>query len=323
MQGANQLEEEVGSAILAANFPKAVQLSQEWLQQITVEQAGTVFAKKISDAFLISRFFLHRQERLNQIPSGIDRARLFLALLTEYEKSLADGGIDPSSIVSQVGRTYIHAQVADGLARDFAGQKAYNLNQDEILQLAFSLIEIEKFKSAEDVLLFMYRHNRKSPQVNYLLAYISYRLHKENDFYHYFRDALFFKPEIVSVYPKYLPGGIFTELYQRVAENGHTGVLRDRYFALLAEVNGLYPIKLSLNRDEIIRIEGDFRKIRADYVNTSTIRDELFPRVLQYLCWLVLYYTNQRDFDKVEEFRQEMLFFSEDIWESFAQKNLK
>ncbi len=323
MQPVNQAEEEIGSAILVANFSRAVQVAEEWLKSFEITDLKSEAARRASSSYFIARFFSHRQERFSRYTPGVERARLFLSVLSEFDRMVSEEEAIYSAVVARAARLYCHAQIAEGLARDFAGQKAYNLNPEEMLQLAVSLLEIEKWRSAEDVLRFMLQQNRRSPQVNYLLAYAAYRQNREDDFYRFFRDALFIKPDVVSQYPAYLPGGIFTDLYRRVADTGFVGSLQDRTFAMLAEIQGLYPITLEISRDEAAKIEQDYRKLREEFRSRPHLQDELLPRLLHFLCWLVLYHHNQHDFDRMDEFRAEMIELDPGAWELFAEKNLK
>ena len=64
-----------------------------------------------------------------------------------------------------------HAQIADNFARDFAGQKNYQLNPKDMLQLAYSLLMIGNVTSAREVLGFMLVNHPGQAAAHYLSAH--------------------------------------------------------------------------------------------------------------------------------------------------------
>ncbi|MCS6984413.1 MAG: hypothetical protein NZM25_04680 [Leptospiraceae bacterium] len=313
-------EEEVAKALVSGNFSRAVQLAEEWLHQIPLEGEQKEEREVARFAYIISRFFLNRQERLAFYPSGAEKARYFLGLLGDLEKYLHESGERLVPSLYQAARVFCHSQIADGFAKDFRGQKAYNLNTDEIVQLALSLLEIENIRAAEEVLIFLYQLNPKSPLTLYLLAYAKHRLGQDEDAYRYFREAMLYRPEVISQYPDFLPGGVLRDLYRKVSEKGYDSrILQDRYFALFAELYNLYPTTLSLPNSEIAKIAKEYDRLFKEYNQNPEVKDEIFPRLAHYLSWLIGISHANHNFDEFDEWRKEMISLSPELWEIYSR----
>src|SRR5262245_34101361 len=148
----DSFEEEIQSQIISGNFSRASQLSKEWLESFSIEQSKSYDFKLAEEAFNLARFFHHRQERLGKFEVGSDRSRTFIQILGDLEKERKNGNYNAESAIWRTVKYYIHSQIAEGLAKDLAGQKSFNLKHEDIIQLSVSLIETENWKSAFDTL---------------------------------------------------------------------------------------------------------------------------------------------------------------------------
>lgn len=311
-------ENEIGEAIVSGNFSLALQLSENWLRSIPLK--GDPSEERVaSDAYRISRFFLHRHDRVSKIPAGREKAALFRGYIKEFQDSNEAEGVRAEKVARAAVR-YCHAQISAGLAKDFAGQKAYQLDQKEIIQLGISLVEIGNIESALETFQFLLQMNPKSAEVNFLMSYCYEQLQKPHEMHKSLRIALAQRPELASLYNDYLPAGIFRSLYQELNEN--SDILRDRYYALLLEVNGFYKSPWRLRDTEIDRFYSDYKKYIREYEANPRLQEELRPRILHILCILISANHEIRNHDMVEELREKMVEIDKSLWEAFQQKNL-
>lgn len=310
-------EQEISSAILSGNFSRGVQLAEDWAKSLPLK---TEPAKELAaaEAFKITRFLVHRQDRVQNIGQGRERAKIFLEMIHEIETRFTARHSIPVILASVY--KYCHSQISTGLAREFAGQKAYQLDQSEILQLAISLIEISNFASSLETLSFLKKMNPNSAPVNYLMAYCYSQMGDSKAVRESLRLALFVQPELIEKYAKFLPGGIFSEIYSRLED--YPVELKDRYFALFLEVNGIYLSPWRLKDNEIQRITGEYQKLKKEYEQNARLHEELKPRLMHYLCVLVSATHEIRNLDAMEDFREQLIEFDRSIWETFQQKNL-
>lgn len=315
--------DEIVLNLVSANFSRAVTLSEDWLKSLSVDNRNKLIEREAEEAFILSRFLQNRHERISSLKPGADKARTFLEYLDQLQKTAEAEKFDlQRSRFYRAAETYLHGQIADSLARDFAGQQSYNLEHSEIVQLALSLIKIGKFTSASEVLQFLHRINRRNAEVNFLLASVSYHLNRRADFDRFFREALFLKPEIILQYRNLIPPGVYLDLWRELGVEEMSPVIRARNYALLLEVNGLYTYQRDTGEREARHLENEFKKLHLEYTNNIKMRDELLPRILHYLCWLILYMQKSHDYDRLEEYRAVMIDLDEEIWDTFQEKNL-
>lgn len=316
---------EIESNILGANFSRVVQLAEEWLQQLNPSELIQTENKTVhpaQEAYQLGRFLLHRQERMGQLPPGVERARLFMGILTELENGVIEAS-SPQSTFLASARAYCHSQIAESLARSFAGQKSYNLNQEEILQLSFSLLEIGNIASAEEVLDFLYQLNPRNATVNFLLSYVNDHRHDSKRVKRFLREALFIRPELATELARFLPEGVFRELYSHLQSSDYPEEVRDRYYALFLEVNGIYGEHRSFLAAEFKQFEAEYTRLKMQYEQPNARKAELLPRLLHYLSWMIPALIDRKDYEKLEEHRIEMRSLDLDIWNTFQEKNLK
>lgn len=315
-------EEEIQTALLSGNFLKATQVSQAWLSSILLEHQSTQEYLTAKEAFEISRFFQHRQERLAQTPVSRDRARLFAGLLPDLEKLkfVAFAG-SPDTPVYKAACMFCHAQIAESYAKEFAGQKSYQLQHDEIMQLVYSLLMLGNYKSAIDALVFVHSSQPKNATVNYFLAWAYLNSGNEKEFYEYFEEALFIKPEIISEYSEFIPGGFFRQLRSVTEETEGSRLCKDRTYALLLEVNGIYKNRPRIRPEEVKRIETEYQRLKREFDSNALLQSELKPRLLHYLCRLTWHSQYLQNFEKFEEYRSEFVDLDKETWNSFQEKN--
>ncbi len=310
---------EIESNILSANFSRVVQLSEEWL--VTLSPAELLKNESPATvAYQIGRFFLHRHDRIAKTSPGADRARLFQGFISELNEkfSLFDDKLPFSESVL----AYCHGQIAEGLARAFAGQKSYNLNQEEIRQLAISLLEIGNYGAARETTEFLLQMNPGNAANNCLMACVLYHLQpQKNDYRDYLRKALFVRPELASEMNRYLPDFLRT-WYSQLSPERLSGKALDRYFAMILEVNGIYGAWKGISSAEATRLEKEFRDLRTEYEKKTGRGSELIPRIIHYLTWLLQEYQQRNAYDKLEELRTEMRQLDSELWELFHKNVL-
>jgi len=318
-------EEEIQANLVIGNFNRSHQLAELWLASIPLTEKDGSDYLKAKEAFVYSRFFLHRQERSAKMKLGAERARTFLQFLHEIKELRDENGFSSASFQSSYWQSvhyFIHTQIAEGLAHDFAGQKSYNLELEEVMQLATSLSEIENWKAAEEALLFVYQVNPRHALANFLLANVYFHSNIEGKFQLHLREALFLKPDLLAGYTRFLPSGVFQELWEHIDERDIADIVKYRYYALTLEINGLYKKKRKMAEDEFRRLEQNFAKIQIEYKENLAMRDEIEPRVLHYLCWIIEYCQQLRFFDKFEEYRALMIDIDLDVYTTFQEKGL-
>ena len=75
---------------------------------------------------------------------------MFVSFLDEIGDFFEENQIpQKSEHVQKIAYHFLHKQISAGFAHDFAGQRAYNLDKNEINQLVFPLFFIENYKSAK------------------------------------------------------------------------------------------------------------------------------------------------------------------------------
>jgi tetratricopeptide (TPR) repeat protein len=302
----------IADEIVNANFPRATMLAETWLRELPV---GAQNAEAL-EAYEIARLFLHRQERLGALPPGIERGKAFEDLL---------GILMQANSVSLVRRAAImlcHAQIADNFARDFAGQKNYQLQQKDLLQLAYSLLIIANYASAREVLAFILANYPTQAAAHYFAAHAANMTGNEIAFFEHYREALYLRPEVVSEYPEFMPGGVFQEMFKMVQEEEYGEGVRERIYALLLEVNGIYRHRRRLKIDEVRALEAEYRKLRQEYSSARVHKKAFEPRLLQLLSMLVIHAHQTQNFEKFEQYRSEMIAIDHSIWQTFQQNNL-
>lgn len=302
----------IADEILNTNFPRATTLAETWLRELPTGAANA----EALEAYEIARMFLHRQERFAALAPGIERGKAFEELL---------GTLMQAHSVTLVRRAAImlcHAQVADNFARDFAGQKNYQLQLKDLLQLAYSLLMIANYASAREVLTFIIANHPTQATAHYFAAHAANMTGNETAFFEHYREALYLRPEIVSEYPEFMPGGVFQEMFKIVHEEEYGEGVRERIYALLLEVNGVYRHRRKLKIDEVRNLEAEYRKLRQEYVAARVHKKAFEPRLLQLLAMLVIHAHQTQNFEKFEQYRGEMVAIDHSIWQTFQQNNL-
>lgn len=310
----------IADELLNGNFSRSLGLAEAWIKDLPAGTSldPTPTRSEAEEAYEIARFFTHRQERLSALAPGIERGRAF-------EEALRDLVMAPH--ISPVRRAAImlcHAQIADNFARDFAGQKNYHLQLADLLQLTYSLLMIANFTSAREVLGFILANNPTHAGAHYMAAHAANMTGNEQAFFEHYRDALYFRPEVVTEYPEFMPGGIFQEMMQLVLSEGYgegQGV-RERIYALLLEVNGVYRHRRKLKIDEARVLEAEYQKLRQEYNTARTHKKAFEPRLLQLLAMLIIHAHQMQSFDKFEHYRGEMISIDHSVWQTFQQNNL-
>lgn len=318
--------DEILQSIFAANFSRAVKVASDWLKTIPLDNTDSFEHHQAREAFILGRYFLHRQDRLTRMTPGADKAREYIAILADIADLRNESGLSQvlgsqSDVLKSI-EYHIHSRIAEGLAKDFAGQKSYHLDKSEILQLAVSLIEIENFKSAGEVLDFLIKMQSRTSIASFLMAYVCYRKGDEECFSVNLREALFQQPEVLGDYLRYLPGGVYYDVWEQIDGSDHTDILKYRYYALMLEVNGLYRFKRKLTQKELEKIEIDFEKLYREFKNSAGLYEELAPRVMHFLTWLVYNCHQNKDFDRLQDYRSMFIDIDKEIWETFQKKNL-
>ena len=162
--------QEVQESLFKGNYQAALRTSRKWLDEFPYTEKDSDQYKKAEEAFLYSRYLSSRQERVNNMNPGEQIARAYLEFLKGIEKLRIEYKLDLNGDphfwdgVSKM----IHAKIAEGFAKAFAGQKSYNLNDKEVIQLGTSLLCLEKWSSALEALAFLHRYNKVNPEVNLL-----------------------------------------------------------------------------------------------------------------------------------------------------------
>lgn len=302
----------IADEILAMNFPRATGLAEAWLRALP---AGAADAEAL-EAYEITRFFFHRQERFAALTPGLERGRAF-------EEMLSLLSTQPSgSLVRRAAIMLCHAQIADNFARDFAGQKSYQLQLKDLVQLAYSLLIIANYNSAREVLSFILANYPTHAAAHYLAAHAANMTGNENAFFEHYREALYLRPEVVSEYPEFMPAGVFSEIFRLVSDEDYGEGERERVYALLLEVNGVYRHRRKFKIDEIRTLEAEYRKLHQEYAASRTHKKAFEPRLLQLLSMLVIHAQQTQNFEKFEHYRSEMIAIDHSIWQAFQQNNL-
>ncbi|MES0491200.1 MAG: hypothetical protein ABUK01_14475 [Leptospirales bacterium] len=315
--------EEIRDSLFGGNFQTAFDISKQWLDNLALDQRNTPEYLRAQEAFIYSRYFLHRQERILRVPSGEARARLFLEFLYGLGEIRKENKYDKHGdpLFWETISSFIHAQVAEGFAKAFAGQKSYNLDDKEVIQLSVSLLKVGKWRQSLEALTFMHRYNPYNPEVHLLMSFAQYNLKDETLFLFHFREALFLKPELLGDYQEFVPVEIFRKL-----ENINTGedddIYKYRNYALLLEINGFYKAPRPIIDKELTRIEADFLPEYEQFNKNREFFHNLLPRLLLSLCWLIHAYKQRDDYDKTEFFRNIMQEISPDTWDTFFEKGL-
>ncbi|MDH4198819.1 MAG: hypothetical protein OEV66_00420 [Spirochaetia bacterium] len=319
--------EGIRDELLSGNFFEAGKKSKLWLQSFSYSEKKSPQYKKAAEAFVYSQYFLHRQDRIFRMQTDDQRARYYLELLKELNQIRAENGFEKAdNPVWNSVDLYLHARIAENYARAFAGQKSYNLDQDEIIQFSVSLLVLEKWNAAIEALDFLLRLNRHSPVINYLMSYAYDKSGQKIKSHFHLREALFFKPDVISQYPEFLTGDIFEKIWHSsYNEEGADAAGKSRYseFSLLLEINGVYKSNLDISEKELLNIERNFLDKYSLYEKDKKNSKTDISELLRYLCWLISSYQSLAVYDKVEFYRKKMIDISPETWETFHSKRIQ
>ncbi|MDH5716031.1 MAG: hypothetical protein OEZ22_00150 [Spirochaetia bacterium] len=318
-------EEDIAGNLAAGNYNRAWQLAEVNLKSFPIDKKNSRQYKEAEEAYIFSKFFFHRQERIKLTPNNYERARLFVDFLREVDeiRKEKDFSLYSENSILPVVYHIIHVHIADGFAKAFAGQKTFQLNQEEIIQLAISLIEIKNWQSAKDSLLFMLKANPKHAIYNFLLSFVCFQNKEEENFLIYLREALFINPDIIKNYKKYLPDGIFQNIWENIENQNYSENIKYRYYALLLEAHGLFSKKKEITNRELKKIEEDFEKLYNQFQSSanSTIISEIKPRIMHFLCWLIYYFSQFNIVSSVERYKSILKNLDSEIYKLFIDNN--
>ncbi|MBN8221033.1 MAG: hypothetical protein J0L53_08905 [Spirochaetes bacterium] len=308
----------IADEILNGNFSRAHTIAEAWLKELPAATSLDVNPEKAEaeEAHEIARYFLHRSERLANLAPGMERGRAFEAILADLSQA------NHVSVIRRAGVMLCHAQIADNFARDLAGQKSYQLQLKDLLQLTYSLLMIANYASAREVLGFILSNHPTHAGAHYMAAHAANMTGNEQGFFEHYREALYLRPEVVAEYPEFMPGGIFQEMMKLVHEEDYGEGVRERIYALLLEVNGVYRHRRKLKVDEARQLEGEYQRLRQEYTGARVHKKAFEPRLLQLLAMLIIHAQQMQNFEKFEHFRSEMIGIDNTIWQTFHQNNL-
>ncbi|RME91386.1 MAG: tetratricopeptide repeat protein [Candidatus Hydrogenedentota bacterium] len=316
-------EEAIVREIKTGNFQQVEKLAEEWIQQLPIEKENSEEKKLAEEAFYYARFFLNRSERLSMIHRGRERANLFREYLRQLRELREENNFIPHSPFWQAMKLYIYQNIAESLSSVFSGQQAYNLDTEEQLIFAESLIEIGSLKQALDALAFFIKMHPRNARARLLYAYVYFLLGNEKEFLKQFREALFLNPDVLDKNTHRIPEGTLRKLYDFVCEQTENPRVRYRSYALLLEVQKIYSDHRILSKNEALKVQTEFFRLYDEYKKQPEREDELLPRLLHFLIWLILYFRGTKNFDKAEEFRLRMVDLDMHTWETFYKNHLE
>jgi len=313
--------EEIHDELISGNFQTAEQISRNWLSSFKLHEKNEPIYHSAVEGYTYAKFFLHRQDRLSHLQDDAAKARGYIDLFKEIGELRHENGFErKNNLLWEAVDLFIHARIAEGFARAFAGEKSYNLNDSEIVQLGISLLKVGKWKAAEEALSFLLRLNKNNPRVNYLISYAYYKLGNSQSLQLSLREALFHNPQVVSEYPEFLPGPEFARLWESLERSDNAA--RCREFALVLELNGVYRTKRVPGSAELEKLEKQFNDLFRLYKKNPEASIVL-AEALQILCWMIYGYQKSGEYEKVEYYRSAMIALSPDSWALFQEKNLQ
>ena len=318
----NSPESEIESSIIASNYAMGLKLATEWLLSVTEYDEDETEYLKAKEAYTYAKFFSDRHDRIYSVEIGRERAKLFISYLETLEGIREKNNFCSANHIWRCVYQITHTEIAKSLAKDMAGQKSYNLQENDIFQLAFSLIELQDFKVAQDTLMFLYNIKPQSPLVNLLLAYTSYENQVTDKMEIYLREALFINPDMLKEYARFIPGDNLKKLWEEVGELGFNAEIRCRTFALLTEVNCIYTQKRDLSQVELRKIEVDYEKLSSEYAQNSGLKDLVQPRLLHYLTWMVFYFAKYNNYEKFDHYQKIMIEWEPEVYNLFKKNHL-
>ncbi len=315
-------ESEIESCIIANNYTIGLKIAKEWLLSATEDDVSETEYLRAKEAYTYMKFFSDRHERIHSVKVGRERAKIFTSYLEILKEICEKNNFGFASRIWRCVYQITHTEIAKSLAKDMAGQKSHNLQEDDIFQLAFSLIELQIFKAAEDTLLFLYNIRPRSPLVNLLLAYTSYENQAKEKMEVYLREALFINPDILKEYSRFIPGDHLKKLWQEVGELGFIAEVQCRNFALLTEVNSFYTQKRELSQAELRKIEVNYEKLSSEYNQNSALKELIQPRILHYLTWMIFYFVKYDDYEKADHYQKIMTEWEPEVYSMFKRNHL-
>ena len=313
----------VQSSLISGNYSQALNLSIEWIQSFPLETKNTVDYLKAQEAYLYCSFLDNRSEHLNILPLGRDRALFFLECLEKLKEYRSQYEAQVDSFLWDSVKYVIHYHISINFARDLAGQKSYNLKEEDIIQLGYSLIQIENYKGADEALSTLLKLNKYHPLGNLLLGHIKYELGDYSHSMLYWRYALFLNPDILKNYEEYLPEKNFSKLWIEVQSLDMSIEVKYRYFALLTEIYDLYLVKNELTDKEFKKIEGDFRILYGELEKNSYHNQKILPRALHYLTWLIYYSELRNEEQKSQLYKDVMNKLDPDMYSLFQNAGIE
>ena len=313
----------VQSALISGNYSQALHHSIEWIQSFSLDEKDSTEYLRAQEAYLYSSFLENRSEHLNILPSGRNRAIFFLNCLEQMKEYRNQYAPYVDSFIWDSVQYLAHYHISINLAKDLAGQKAYNLKDEDIIQLGYSLIQIKNYSAAEEALNTLLVLKKRHTLGHLLLGHIKYELNDYTRSMLYWRSALFYNPDILRGYESYLPEKNFKKLWEEVKLLDMPLEVRYRYFALLTEIYDLYQIKNDLTEQEFKVLEADFRLLYVELEKKTPQKESILPRILHYLTWLIYYSEVRQDSYRVEEYQKVMAYLDPDMYSLFKNKGVE
>ena len=320
----NSSEGEIESCLFNGNYSQALETAKKDLASSDNSDGGDGGEKylKAKEAYIYAKFFADRQDRISSIEAGKERAKMFMAYLKQLEDIRKKYKFQALNRFERCALHIFHSEVARSLAKEMAGQKAHNLQEADIFQLVFSLIELKDFKAARPALRFLYKMKPQNPLVNLLLAFVNYESKDAHEVDTFLREALFINPDILKEHSRFIPGEPLKKLWEELGEPPLKDEVRCRNFALLVEVNDFYQKKREVSPMELKKIEDDYQKLAQDDTHDPAIKELILPRLLHYLTWIIFYSKEHENYEKVEHYQKIMMEQESEIYNLFKKNHL-
>lgn len=299
--------EDIASNIVQKNFTKSLELSKKWFDDFSLQYKGTPEYQESKEAYLLCTMFNSRLEQIKKTFAGKTRARFYLITLKKLNDMRYTEGFATSteSIVWRSFYHVLHKLSAKEFIFSFSGQEFHNLDPKEIILLVKSLIIIQNWTSAQEVLSFYLRVNRLNPVPIFLLSYIFVSIGKKENAYSHLRNALLLKPEILKDFSDHC---WIQEQHNDLWQNAKDKMIEPQavyyYFALLLESSVFIKFRIIFDPRDLIHIEQSFKKKYELFIKLEKPQDGSNYRISHLLCWLIQYYQGIQDIEKVNQYKK-------------------
>ncbi len=318
-------EEAVKSNLLSKNYARALEQTRAWLNSIPLK--GDVVSHEAYslavEVYYYITFLLNRSERLETLTTNKGKAYFFIECLEGLHKIRQEKKIIIESSCWSTILLALHSDISYYLAKELAGQRSYNLHEVDVIQLGTSLIEIGNWSAAQDALEFLQNIHSKHALCHYLLAYVYFEQNKIQNFYISLREALFLDPAIMLNREFCIKDDSFVALWEQVCHQEFTDPsIKYYYFALLAEVYGLYKIRKDLTKTDIKSLEAEFYSLYQDNNTHGFKQDKVKFRLLHYLTWLIYEANRTNTIAILKNYKIIMSEIDKNIYELFCTNNI-